>query len=360
MTSATLNTFLRLLPELYAAQPLDDLPRCLLAFLARLVPSDASGYNEVHLRPLRLVTTTDPPELSASEPIKRLEPLIRQHPVLQHQRRTGDLTARKISDFVSKAQFYRLPVYQEVYRPLGAEEQFALGLRVTGDIIVALALNRGRRNFTEEHRALLNLAQPHLAQAYRNAAALTRLRQQLAAAQQRVDALPMGVLVLDRRLRIVFATGRARKLLRDYFPHHASLQPLPDELRVWLLQKRQWQGRALPNATGSFCQESSAGILLVRCVRDGDRGETTLLLEERAPCASPAVLQQLGLTAREAEVLLWVARGKSNPEIGMILGVAARTVQKHLEHIFAKLGVGSRAEAGRRALEFFSPDLHLV
>ncbi len=59
----------------------------------------------------------------------------------------------------------------------------------------------------------------------------------------------------------------------------------------------------------------------------------------------------LGLTSREAEVLLWVAQGKSNPEIGIILGTASRTVQKHLEHIFAKLRVESRTAAARTALE---------
>lgn len=63
---------------------------------------------------------------------------------------------------------------------------------------------------------------------------------------------------------------------------------------------------------------------------------------------------------REAEVLLWVARGKSNPEIAIILGLASRTVQKHLEHIFVKLAVGTRAGAARRALEFFSPELRSV
>ncbi|MFT3786280.1 MAG: helix-turn-helix transcriptional regulator [Tepidisphaeraceae bacterium] len=49
------------------------------------------------------------------------------------------------------------------------------------------------------------------------------------------------------------------------------------------------------------------------------------------------------LTTREADVLLWVVRGKTNPEIGMILGISPRTVQKHLEHIFLKLNVEGRA-----------------
>jgi len=62
-------------------------------------------------------------------------------------------------------------------------------------------------------------------------------------------------------------------------------------------------------------------------------------------------LQDLGLTPREAEVLLWVAQGKSNPEIATILGVADNTVRVHLTHIFEKLGADNRHAAGLIGLE---------
>jgi DNA-binding CsgD family transcriptional regulator len=57
---------------------------------------------------------------------------------------------------------------------------------------------------------------------------------------------------------------------------------------------------------------------------------------------------QTGLTAREAEVLRWVAAGKSDAQIGAILRISARTVQKHLQHIYEKLGVESRTAAVMR------------
>jgi DNA-binding CsgD family transcriptional regulator len=60
---------------------------------------------------------------------------------------------------------------------------------------------------------------------------------------------------------------------------------------------------------------------------------------------------QLGLTARQAEVLFWIAQGKTNPDIALILGAAVRTVQKHVEHIFQKLSVESRQAAALVALE---------
>ena len=70
--------------------------------------------------------------------------------------------------------------------------------------------------------------------------------------------------------------------------------------------------------------------------------------------SSPAPLTTLGLTAREAEVLLWVAQGKSNGEIAAILGATENTVKKHLQNIFEKLGVDSRHTATVRALELLS------
>jgi DNA-binding CsgD family transcriptional regulator len=62
-------------------------------------------------------------------------------------------------------------------------------------------------------------------------------------------------------------------------------------------------------------------------------------------------LEKLGLTPREAEVLLWVAQGKSNSEISTILGVAENTVKKHLQAVFEKLEVDNRNAAAMQAVE---------
>lgn len=62
-------------------------------------------------------------------------------------------------------------------------------------------------------------------------------------------------------------------------------------------------------------------------------------------------LEEKGLTRREVEVLEWVARGKTNNEIGLILSISPRTASKHLEHIYTKLGVESRTAAVVQFLE---------
>ncbi len=87
----------------------------------------------------------------------------------------------------------------------------------------------------------------------------------------------------------------------------------------------------------------------MRRVSEEIRG--VLLLEEQRTARDPAALTSLGLTRRQAEVLAWVAQGKTDAEIGAILGLSRRTVAKHLELVYRTLGVETRTAAARRALD---------
>jgi DNA-binding CsgD family transcriptional regulator len=76
-----------------------------------------------------------------------------------------------------------------------------------------------------------------------------------------------------------------------------------------------------------------------------------MFMEERHLAVRSASFEPLGsLTRRETDVLQWVTEGKTNAEIAIILGMSPRTVQKHLEHIFEKLGVETRTAAATWAL----------
>lgn len=76
-----------------------------------------------------------------------------------------------------------------------------------------------------------------------------------------------------------------------------------------------------------------------------------LLVEEQKNSIDGCVLLWLRLTRRKAEVLTWVAEGKTNLEIAMILALSPRTVQKHMDHTMAKLGVEMRTAAARLAFQ---------
>jgi DNA-binding NarL/FixJ family response regulator len=84
------------------------------------------------------------------------------------------------------------------------------------------------------------------------------------------------------------------------------------------------------------------------------RSEQQANREFKPDFSSPEPLLKLGLTPRAAEVLVWVAQGKTNSDIGTILGISESTVKKHLLEIFEKLGVETRSAATLRAIEVLS------
>jgi DNA-binding NarL/FixJ family response regulator len=85
-----------------------------------------------------------------------------------------------------------------------------------------------------------------------------------------------------------------------------------------------------------------------------ERAKVTARNHSKPVFDSPAPLEKLGLTPREAEVLLWVAQGKTNAEIGLILEAATATVKKHVERVLEKLGAENRQTAAVRAIEVLS------
>jgi len=105
---------------------------------------------------------------------------------------------------------------------------------------------------------------------------------------------------------------------------------------------------------------SPAQALVARSLGEAGLGETMVLLSmvdakaaagmASAPGEAPQDRVQIAaLTPRETEVLSWLAKGKTNRDIADILGMSHRTVNKHLEHIFEKLGVETRAAAAALA-----------
>ncbi len=95
----------------------------------------------------------------------------------------------------------------------------------------------------------------------------------------------------------------------------------------------------------------------VRNARAAREAQALVLRSGDVPtdAASASRLEEAALTPRETEVLAWLAKGKTNRDIADILGMSHRTVNKHLEHIFEKLGVETRAAAAALATRGISP-----
>ena len=90
--------------------------------------------------------------------------------------------------------------------------------------------------------------------------------------------------------------------------------------------------------------------LNIRLAFDAQANELTLLMEERAE-RTKKDFQLLGLSERESEILYWMSRGKADREIALLCGISYRTVEKHAENLYTKLGVETRLAAVMAAVD---------
>lgn len=343
-----LRALLDMLRETYALRDLDGFVEHLLSALPKIVGSEITSYHEMLPEKTKSENWVNPAEINTPARDQAWERVMHQHPVLAHQVRAGDGRAFKISDFLTRPRFHDLALYTDFYRPMGVADVLATFLPHSPPLVIGIAVHRDRPNFSERDRLLLNLLRPHLAQAHRNARMVTRLRQGLMLGQQIVET-DQGVIVLtcDKRVRLMSA--RARRWLAEYFGGRG--ERLPDTLRRWVEHQEGLLRTPsdVPPPREPLVVGRDAKRLVVRLLFDS--AQTLLLLAEQRTALQPSRRERFGLTRCESEVLAWVTEGKTNADIGTILGTSPRTVQKHLEHIYQKLGVETRTAAAARALQ---------
>lgn len=148
--------------------------------------------------------------------------------------------------------------------------------------------------------------------------------------------------------RLVWQTPLARQLLHDYFG--MLDEQAPPTLLDWL--RASIATRASGDESLPFNVVQNSKRLIVTPAAQTDEGEWLLMLREESDALLiESLMSAFRLTMREAEVLYWVIRGKTNRDIGDILGTSPRTINKHLEHIFEKLGVETRTAAASMAID---------
>ncbi len=133
---------------------------------------------------------------------------------------------------------------------------------------------------------------------------------------------------------------------------------LPDLIRDWFheqIRHLEKPTEAAPPPTPLRLHRGTRA-LTIRLARSRAPGTYHLLLAERetASAAGRHPFTTLGLSPREVEILHWLAQGKSNTEIGIILGLSTGTISRHLENIYPTLGLTGRHAAGLMALHVLS------
>ena len=164
--------------------------------------------------------------------------------------------------------------------------------------------------------------------------------------------------------RVLWQTPLARDLMKRHFGAGAAGAPIegaasavaaplhaPASLCDWVRERVTRAGA--PAGEGADTWTCVTGTTRLHCSLHPASAEDEWLLvltESNNGAAIEALSLQFRLTAREAEVLYWVAQGKTNRDIGDILGTRPKTITKHLEHVFEKLGVETRTAAAARVL----------
>jgi DNA-binding NarL/FixJ family response regulator len=189
---------------------------------------------------------------------------------------------------------------------------------------------------------------------------LARIRVHLAnarishSARVALDAFGRFLLATSHTGSILWCTPQAAKLLGDAFrDFDTEGYVLPHHAQVWLHQcvaAAAAQPAVIPASIKLKTDKSSVRLQLIYIAQIGPDEYLLRLIEGEIGDDQTLLKQKLTVTEREAEVLLWIARGKSNRDIAEILSLSPRTVNKHLEQIYAKLGVENRASAAALAV----------
>ncbi|MBW8902133.1 MAG: response regulator transcription factor [Massilia sp.] len=151
--------------------------------------------------------------------------------------------------------------------------------------------------------------------------------------------------------KIVWQTPLARRWMQAYFGLEAgdAAADTPPALRAWLEASGKAERAGLTPPPLSVSQ--GATRLSFTAAELGGGEQWMIVLREESDTAQvQSLMHVFRLTGREAEVLNWVIKGKTNRDIGDILGTSPRTVNKHLEHVFVKLGVETRTAAASLAM----------
>ncbi|AHF92607.1 LuxR family transcriptional regulator [Opitutaceae bacterium TAV5] len=245
---------------------------------------------------------------------------------------------------VSRTRLEKTAFYNELFRPLALVDQATILIPWNGGV-TCYTLNAGHLFTADEIRTLSFLRQ-HVQAALHRVSADARQLLHPGSGNPWIELTPAG--------RPAGVAPEQAALLRAYFPSRApasSISMLPPPVENWLtgcarkLADRNWS-TPLP----ALFADAPRGRLRLRFypARRAGGGAAIRLQESPAAVDLMRLGRRAGLSAREAEILHWLGLGKRNAEIGTILGVAPKTVGKHVEHILRKLGATNRISAVRQ------------
>jgi DNA-binding CsgD family transcriptional regulator len=325
LSHADLKAVLEFVRKVESVPDLPSFQAELVAGLARLIPCDVAHLGQIDGESGRALAIDNPSGSIGREAARGLVRNFEQHPTSTRQLR-GDPRALKISDFLGVRRFTRTALYNECHRLIGTRHELRVRVPAHPPNASWLVVHRTRRDFSERDREVLALISPHFEPARRNA----ELRQ-LQLTRERFEGRAPGVALLSPTGTVLAVSGTAERLAAAYDGR------LPAGMRGWL--RRQGRSRDAGHPVAPAEPLRLDGGLVAHFLPGRDESEPDAVIFEESLSA---------LTDREAEVLELVAAGSTDKEIAHELGISLRTVQKHLERVYRKLGVPNRTAAVAR------------
>lgn len=321
---------------LYSFQDKDAFARWLVREIPRLVGCHHGTWNEIVVGQPRSVVVEYPVLGDVEQRTANFAAHLLEHPGLVNYLATGDPGPSVVSDHLNTDALHRTNLYQDLYRDLGYEDQVGIMLASPAPRMSGLALARDRRGFTDRDREVMRRIRPHLALATGNMETLARARAQL---EEDGDPASVYLLETDGGGRVIRGLDRAQAAFRTFFPKEGrtGVRDLPPDLARWLRNDRY----------APFARVRGERRLVARFFATGQRQGMAgrILLQDQTRPSTARGLESRGLTAREVEVLLELEKGFTNEGMAVNLFISPLTVKKHLENIYAKLGVRNRASA---------------
>ncbi|MEP4465864.1 response regulator transcription factor [Marinobacter alexandrii] len=161
-----------------------------------------------------------------------------------------------------------------------------------------------------------------------------------------LDTAGQNLFAVDREGHVLWATPQVSRCLPDN--NHPEFLNVKAQIEAWLSHNLE-PGHSMP----LWIMDTPRSVVYLALV-DGREYLLRLKTPQNQNSAAAALRERFQLTLRESDVLLWIANGKTNREIGQILDMSPRTVNKHLEQVFRKLGVENRTAAAAGAIRLLA------
>jgi DNA-binding CsgD family transcriptional regulator len=324
--------------------------------LPDLVGSELTTLSVCTLTTGRRRVVGNPEGALTAEDIACFDRFFYEHPLVRYHAGNPDGQSHRMSDSLSPTNFQQTALFNDYYRKVGIDHVIAVPMFVDSSLLVSFVLNRKGRDFSERDREILDVIRRPLAALYRNAMALDSVQQSVQQALTRMAASDTEegwmLVALDASRRITGVVPQIEPWFQSAFTQSRCGigRMLPDVIDRAVAAQFTAIDEALSIAADAGEVSGRDCRCTVQALWRGDEARDALVLIRRAGPAPMRPSAHNELTVREREVLQWVAAGKTNAQIAEILSASPRTIGKHLENIYAKLGVETRTAAVNRGL----------